>query len=157
VALSDGTLIENPRHFRAAEAKLAAGQRVLSRRVKFSSRWRKQAHNVARLHRHIANQRRDFAHKLSRQLAETYSLIVVENLDVLALSRMRLAKYVHDAGWGQLLLMLAYKVENSAPCRGYWQCPARGLTGMSRSWQVQRKEENTASEAQQEKWLRTTP
>jgi putative transposase len=113
VALSDGVVIENPRHFRATERRLADAQRVLSRRVKFSGRWRKQAGNLAQLHRHIANQRRDFAHKLARHLADTYCLIGVEDLNVLALSRSALAKSVHDAGWSRLLNFLAYKVEKT--------------------------------------------
>jgi putative transposase len=81
--------------------------------VKFSNRWRKQARNVARRHRRVAHQRRDFAHKLSRQLAETYRLIAVEDLNVRGLSRSALAKSVQDAGWSQLLSLLAYKVEHT--------------------------------------------
>ncbi|OTW95582.1 helix-turn-helix domain-containing protein, partial [Bacillus thuringiensis] len=40
--LSDGTPYENPKFFRLLEDKLAKAQRVLSRRMKGSSRWNKQ-------------------------------------------------------------------------------------------------------------------
>lgn len=113
VALSDGQTIDNPRWYRTAEAKLVSAQRVFSRRRKFSGRWRRQARNVARLHAKIANQRRDFQHKLSRQLVNTYRLIAVEDLNVNGLARSTLAKSVHDAGWGQLLMFLAYKAEEA--------------------------------------------
>ncbi|MCT4551981.1 transposase, partial [Bacillus thuringiensis] len=39
--LSDGTHYENPKFFRSLEDKLAKAQRVLSRRMKGSSRWNK--------------------------------------------------------------------------------------------------------------------
>lgn len=109
VTLSNGQTIDNPRWYRAAENKLAQAQRVVSRRVKFSNRWRKQARLVARRHTKIANQRRDFHHKLARQLVNTYSLIAVEDLNMNGLARSSLAKSVHDAGWSQLVMFLTYK------------------------------------------------
>ncbi|MBI5031618.1 MAG: IS200/IS605 family element transposase accessory protein TnpB [Chloroflexi bacterium] len=113
VALSDGQTIENPRWYRSTETKLVQAQRTLSRRKKFSGRWRQAARKVATLHRKVANQRLDFQHKLSRQLTDTHSLIAMEDLNILGLSRSRLAKSVHDAGWGQLITLLAYKAENA--------------------------------------------
>lgn len=113
VALSDGRIVENPRWYRSTEVKLAQAQRILSRRKKFSGRWRKAARNVATVHHQVANQRLDFQHKLSRQLADTYRLIAVEDLNVAGLARSRLAKSVHDAGWSQLVTLLAYKAANA--------------------------------------------
>lgn len=113
VALSTGTMIENPRYFRNAEETLADRQRALSRKVKFSNGWRKQAFQVAKVHRHISNQRRDHAHKLSRQLAETYSLIAVENLNIAGMVQGNLAKSILDAGWGQLVSFTTYKAESA--------------------------------------------
>jgi putative transposase len=106
-------MLAKARRYISSAAKLTQARRVLSRRKKFSGRWRKASHNVAPMHRKIANQRLDFQHKLSRQLTDTYSLIAVENLNVLSLSRSRLAKSVHDASWGQLIALLAYKAENA--------------------------------------------
>ncbi|PED87883.1 RNA-guided endonuclease TnpB family protein, partial [Bacillus toyonensis] len=53
--LSDGTIYENPKFFRSLEEKLAKAQRVLSRRMKGSSRWNKQRVKVARIHEYMAN------------------------------------------------------------------------------------------------------
>jgi putative transposase len=59
--------------------------------------------------RRITNQRRDFHHKLARNLVNRYGTIVHEDLNVLALARSRAAKGVQDAGWAQFLAILAYK------------------------------------------------
>ncbi len=113
LALSNGELIQTPRYHLQSERKLRVQQRRVSRRKQYSTGWRKAARLVARTHSHIASQRRDLAHKLSRRLADRFCLIAVEDLPIKGLSRTRLSKSVHDAGWAQLLLLLDYKVENT--------------------------------------------
>ncbi len=113
LAQSDGKIVQNPRWYRSTEEKLAREQRTLSRRKQFSKRRQVAARRVAKLHRKIANQRLDFHHKLSHRLANTYSLIAIENLNLLGLGRSHLAKSVCDAGWGRLIYLLTYKVENT--------------------------------------------
>ena len=49
LALSDGSIVENPRWLRSGLAKLRVAQRRLSRRQKFSAGWRRAAHQVAKL------------------------------------------------------------------------------------------------------------
>lgn len=113
VTLSTGEKVEPPRYYRKAQAKLRRQQRRASRRKKFSRGWRKAQRQVARTHAHIANQRKDMAHKLSHRLVGEFSLIAVEDLNILGLSRSNLAKSVHDAGWSQLLDFTAYKAESA--------------------------------------------
>ncbi|WP_257131520.1 transposase, partial [Bacillus thuringiensis] len=50
----------NPKFFRSLEDKLAKAQRMLSRRMKGSSRWNKQRVKVARIHEYISNARKDY-------------------------------------------------------------------------------------------------
>uniref|UniRef100_UPI0011250BE8 RNA-guided endonuclease TnpB family protein n=1 Tax=Bacillus cereus TaxID=1396 RepID=UPI0011250BE8 len=58
--LSDGTTYKNPEFFRSLEEKFAKAQRVLSRRMKGSSRWNKQRVKVARIHEYILDARKDY-------------------------------------------------------------------------------------------------
>jgi putative transposase len=67
---SNGNLIENPRHFKKYEDKLRIENRSLSRKKKFSSRWKKQAKKLGLLHHKIANVRKDFLHKESTKMAK---------------------------------------------------------------------------------------
>ena len=113
VTLSTGEKVEPPRYYRKAQTKLRRQQRRVSRRKKFSRGWRKAQRLVAQTHAHIANQRKDTAHKLSRRLVTEFSLIAVEDLNILGLAKSNLSKSVHDAGWSQLLQFTAFKAESA--------------------------------------------
>jgi putative transposase len=107
--LSDGTAIKNPRHYAAAQAKLRRVQRKLCRRKKASNRRRKAVQHLARLHRHIKNQRSDFHHQVARTLINQYDLIAYENLNIKGLARGMLAKPITDVGWRSFLTILSDK------------------------------------------------
>ncbi|MCX6778180.1 MAG: transposase [Candidatus Micrarchaeota archaeon] len=112
-ALSDGKIIGNPRHFRKHEKRLASSQRRLSR-CENSSRNRKRAKlKVARVHERIANCRRDFLHKLSSELVNSYSFIALENLKSKEMAKRNFGKSIYDAGWSRFASMLAYKAEGA--------------------------------------------
>ena len=65
---SDGNNPDYPRLYRKAQAKLAKEQKKLSRRKKGGSNWNKQRIKVAKVHEKTKNQRKDFLHKVSRQI-----------------------------------------------------------------------------------------
>ncbi len=114
LAMSDGTIVENPRWLRASLAKLRVAQRRMTRRKKGSHRRRKAAEQVARLYEHVTNQRRDFWHKTTRQLVDTYSLLALENLTLKFMTaNHHLALSAHDAGLGEFQQLLAYKAESA--------------------------------------------
>ena len=109
--LSDGWEIANERHFRLAERRLRLAQRKLARRKKRSRRRLKARQEVARVHAHVANQRRDFHHQTAHALVQEFGLIAVEDLNIKGLAGSMLAKSVHDAGWSQFISILSSKAE----------------------------------------------
>lgn len=102
-----------PRFYRKALEKLAKEQRKLSKCTKGSNNRRKQKLKVARIHEKIANQRKDFLHKKSRELVNIYDAIIVEDLNMKAMSQcLNLGKSVSDNAWGMFTVLLKYKLEN---------------------------------------------
>jgi putative transposase len=111
-ALSDGELIENPRHRERAQASLCRAQRVVSRRrSKHSNRRRKAVAALSAAHAKVQRSRLDFHHKVSLGLVSRFDCIAVEDLNIKGLARGRLAKQVNDAAWAQFLRILASKAE----------------------------------------------
>lgn len=109
---SDGSRAEYPGYYRLAQERLARDQRRLSKRKKGSRNYEKQKRRVALRHEKIRNQRKDYLHKLSRDLADRYDVIAVEDIDMQAMSRsLHFGKSVADNSFGAFRTMLAYKLE----------------------------------------------
>ena len=109
---SDGIKIENPRFYEQSEKKLAKLQKELSRKTIGSSNWDKARIKVAKLQKHIANQRNDFLHKLTTQIVSSYDIISIEDLDVSAMketSNHIRNKRVGDVSWYEFRRQLTYK------------------------------------------------
>lgn len=109
---SNGNEPEYPRYYRQAEKRLKREQRKLSLMKKGFNNRDKQRIKVAKLHEKIANQRKDFLHKQSRQITNVYDCVCVEDLDMKAMSQtLNFGKSVHDNGWGMFVAFLQYKLE----------------------------------------------
>ena len=101
-----------PRYYRQAEKRLKREQRKLSLMKKGSSNRNKQRIKVAKLHEKVANQRKDFLHKQSRQITNAYDCVCIEDLDMKAMSQaLNFGKSVSDNGWGMFTTFLKYKLE----------------------------------------------
>ena len=111
--LSNDSVIANPRHLKKAENRLKQAQKLLSGKRKRSKNRFKSKLRVARAHEKITNNRRDFLHKISRRLVDSYSLIAMEDLNVQGLSKSFLAKHVLDCSWAEFSRMLHYKAEEA--------------------------------------------
>lgn len=109
---SNGNEAAYPRYYRQAEKRLKRAQHKLSLMQKNSKNRKKQRMKVARLHEKTANQRKDFLHKLSRNIADHYDCVCIENLNMQAMSQaLHFGKSVADNGWGMFVTFLQYKLE----------------------------------------------
>jgi putative transposase len=142
--LSNGDRIANPRFFRQDEIALAKVQRNLSAARKGTSERIRRRKAVAHIHQRIANRRRDFAHKRSRDLVNSFGLLAFEKLHIKnMLQNHCLAKSIADAAWNQLIKYTTYKAENAGrvvvlvdPCNTSRVCSAGCGTLVEKSLSV---------------------
>lgn len=110
VTTSDCVHIDNPRYLEKSEVKLKKLQKSLSRKPKDSKNREKLRLKLAKCHERIANQRKDFCHKLSKDLITNYDVIVIEDLKVKNLQKNHhLAKSISSVSWYMFTEMLRYK------------------------------------------------
>jgi putative transposase len=127
--LSNGEMIEHPRHYRRGEKTLEKRQHALSRKKRGSHRRDRARKLVAKAHRKIARQRKDFSHKQSRKLVQRYQVMVFEDIQIGNLTKHArpkqdeagkylpngasaksgLTKSILDAGWGMFVAMCSCK------------------------------------------------
>jgi putative transposase len=124
---SSGDFIAPLNSFKKHQRRLARYQRRMSRKVKFSSNWKKAKARVQKIHRDIANARNDFLHKASTTISQNHALVCIEDLQVRNMSRSAagtvdepgrqvqakagLNRSILDQGWGEFRRQLGYKLE----------------------------------------------
>ena len=115
VTMSDGTKVKCPRYLKQMEVQLQRHQRMMSKKfvkglLKQSNNYEKEKYRVAKLHEKIANQRKDWLHKLSREICNNYENVFVEDINLQRMaSNLHHGKVVGDQGFGMLRTMIAYK------------------------------------------------
>lgn len=113
--ISDGTQVQNPKHYHKAEKRLRKLQRKHSKKRKNSKNREKSRKRLAKQHRKVANKRSDFVKQTAAMIAKSHDLVVCEDLNVKGMVKNhKLSKSISDCGWGMFLAELR------------WQCTKRG-------------------------------
>jgi putative transposase len=124
--MSDGSFVAPLNSFKKHQQRLAKYQRRMSRKVKFSSNWKKAKTRIQKIHTGIAHARKDFLHKTTTTISQNHALVCVEDLQVRNMSQSSqgtvaapgknvrqksgLNRSILDQGWGEFRRQLAYKV-----------------------------------------------
>lgn len=103
-------------HPEATQQQLLSMYGTASRRAKEegchveSKRWLRSKQKLERFHAHLANQRSNAVHTMTKRIATGYKTIFVEDLNVAGMMRnRRLAGGLLDASFGEILRQLKYK------------------------------------------------
>jgi putative transposase len=110
--LSNGDRSETQAHYRQAEGKLKRLQRGLARKKKGSNNRKKWKVRIARAHEWVSNLRNDFLHKFTGKVSKTFSIVCVEDLRLQGWIALA-AKSTHDAGIGQAINQIEYKMRET--------------------------------------------
>ena len=114
MVLSNGGVVQRQRCMKQDQKDLKRLQRKVSRLPKGCPERRKAVRALNHVHTRIAHRRKEFAHKVSRQLVDRYQLIVFENLDIAAMQQdtfKTITRGIADVAWGQVVAFTTYKAE----------------------------------------------
>ena len=125
---SNGNSSGKPKHYTQSHEKLAIEQYKLSQKKGSkkhetkSKRYLKQQQKVNKVHKHIANLRKDFLHKQSIAIAKQYDVVCIEDISMKDMyatyteannhtAEHNINTVVADDGWYLFTQMLEYKLK----------------------------------------------
>ena len=108
LTLSTGEKIQSPEFFKQSLKTLRKLNKSVSRKVKGSHNWWRAVRELARLYRHISNQRRDWHFKLATDLCRRFDTIATETLNLAGMKRLW-GRKVSDLAFGEFIEILVYK------------------------------------------------
>ena len=85
--LSNGQYFEPINAFYSLKGKLAKLQRQLKRKTKGSNNWKKLVAKIGKLHKRIANIRKNFLHQISNTISKNHATVYIEDLQVKNMSK----------------------------------------------------------------------
>ena len=115
LTLSDGIKIESPQFYKQGLKAVRSANKALSRKKYLSNGWYRAKRHLSRVHKDIANRRRDWFFKLALRLVRKYDKIAIETLNLYAMKRLW-GRKISDLAFGEFALILR------------WMCAKYGKT-----------------------------
>lgn len=119
LADSNDSIIDSPKFLKKSEAKLKKEQKKLSRKYEAAKKdkrkyyecknYQEQRLKVAKIHKHVSNQRKDFYNVLANNLVKNHDYIFAEDLKIRnMIKNHKLAKAISDSSWRSFLTILEW-------------------------------------------------
>jgi len=108
LAKHDGEKIQSPLFFKRNKKNIGKANKLLSKKVKGSNNHGKAKLHLARVHKKVSNQRRNFHFKLAKELCETYDIMLFETLDIQSMKKKH-GKKINDLGFSDFMRILENK------------------------------------------------
>lgn len=105
---SDGKDYVSPLFFSQNTKSIKQANRKLSRKQKGSNNRKRARLELARLHKRVANQRKDYHFKLARELCGNYALVAIEDLNIKSMQRLW-GRKISDLGHSSFVKILKYQ------------------------------------------------
>ena len=102
---SNGIEYKSPLFMLKASKLIRVASKKLSSKKRGSNNWHKARSKLAKLHEHVANQRRDYFWKLAHQLCDTYDYLFFEDLNLKGMVKLW-GRKVHDLAFATFLDIL---------------------------------------------------
>lgn len=112
--VNDAIRLKNPRFYRSEEKKTRKLHKAISRKDPGSNNWQKAKLKLAKHYEKICNRKKDWTHKLTLKLTDSYNAVILETLNIKGMQRFNsgLSKSVTlDFSWYQFMNYLKYKME----------------------------------------------
>jgi putative transposase len=107
LTFSDGTEEESPLFFKHGMKTIRKASQKLSSKKKGSNHRAKARLNLARKHKKIANQRKDYHFQLANKLCQSYEYIFIEDLNLRGMVKLW-GRKVNDLGFSDFIKILEH-------------------------------------------------
>ena len=111
LTLSDGIKIASPEFYKQSLNAVRSANKTLSRKQYLSKGWFRAKRHLARVHKKIANQRRDWFFKLALRLVRKYDTLAIETLNLEGMKRLW-GRKISDIAFGEFALILEWTCAN---------------------------------------------
>ena len=115
LTLSDGTNYDNNKYIEKYQKRIKRKQRELSRKVKGSNNYYKCKKKLAILYSKLANSRKYYVHKITKNITDEYDIITCEKLKTKEMiingKENQLSTKINDATFSEIIRQLSYKTK----------------------------------------------